>query len=765
MSVRSIRLRSGAPERHTLAPGQLAYFHVDIPRGRRCTLLHLRMEKAGGDPVLMASANQWPVVDLEDADDMVRAHCCAFEAFEDDAALHVLTIPDAGAHAPPAHPSAATPGGFPALPAGVAVRWAVGVFNFDLVKREACALTLEAHVGALDGRAPAPAARSPRRALTSAASTHTPPRALGSPRPLAPAPPTRGCAGRRRRSRRRRRRRRRQTRRRLLLVAVGAPDRRRRWPRRGASSPPLVPAAAGRLSAAASSCPAAAAAYNEPTHDENGRRIDHATPATQVAAAPGGRGRRVAGSVRRAAAHRAAGRARLGGTRGGACHGDASHCVRRFVQRCRRRRRDRRGVRTEQTGAARRGAAAAPAEASGNERGLKTALRWTRAGLAAASSEAAAAAAQSAEAIAKSDEAGRRAEKRAELAERAARENFGAAAAAEAAATGTKAALRWTRAAAATAASARAGAEAAAARAGAAVAEQAAAAEAAAAAARAALKEAGADSAKREAALKRRVKELEVGAEESRRRESALIVDLDAAEHRAAEAEVAKEAAEAAAEAAAAATAEVEARLATVEEELAAGARASRTRSLWASATAAAASTPGRAPSASSASVVAGTLGRAPSVGWVGGERAVRPVGRAPLGRRGRGRLGAAVLKSLVFPFGAGWSADRALARALAAWQRGVRAVAEDLDATGFHAERRLWAVMAAEARDGRGGGAYSTRNRSKGSARRPRWWRKIIGRRWRRRRRGRRRRRRVWWKPTTKLRQRGRRLRRHWRR
>ena len=101
MSVRSIRLRSGAPERHTLAPGQLAYFHVDIPRGRRCTL-HLRMEKAGGDPVLMASANQWPVVDLEDADDMVRAHCCAFEAFEADAALHVLTIPDAGAHAPPA---------------------------------------------------------------------------------------------------------------------------------------------------------------------------------------------------------------------------------------------------------------------------------------------------------------------------------------------------------------------------------------------------------------------------------------------------------------------------------------------------------------------------------------------------------------------------------------------------------------------------------------------------------------------------------------
>ena len=67
------------------------------------------MEKAGGDPVLMASANQWPVVDLEDADDMVRAHCCAFEAFEDDAALHVLTIPDAGAHAPTAHsPSART---------------------------------------------------------------------------------------------------------------------------------------------------------------------------------------------------------------------------------------------------------------------------------------------------------------------------------------------------------------------------------------------------------------------------------------------------------------------------------------------------------------------------------------------------------------------------------------------------------------------------------------------------------------------------------
>ena len=59
MSVRSIRLRSGAPERHTLAPGQLAYFHVDIPRGRRCTL-HLRMEKAGGDHQIMCGCEAKP---------------------------------------------------------------------------------------------------------------------------------------------------------------------------------------------------------------------------------------------------------------------------------------------------------------------------------------------------------------------------------------------------------------------------------------------------------------------------------------------------------------------------------------------------------------------------------------------------------------------------------------------------------------------------------------------------------------------------------
>ena len=451
MSVRSIRLRSGAPERHTLAPGQLAYFHVDIPRGRRCTL-HLRMEKAGGDPVLMASANQWPVVDLEDADDMVRAHCCAFEAFEADAALHLLSIPDAGAHAPPAHPSAATPGGFPALPAGVAVRWAVGVFNFDLVKREACALTLEAHVGALDGRAPAPAVRAPRRALTTTASTHTPPRALGSPRPLAP-----GAANSRLRG---------PSPQKPTTPTQTAPeaDAQSAQPRRGRSAGPPPPVASPRSLIAAARASSSRApsklvpGSGRPTHDENGRRIDHATPATQVAAAPAAapaaspgaspRGRTAPPAAPASAAPAAAllqRRVALHSTLRAALPTAAATAEPPNEHRSRPPRRRGGGVRNDRARRRRDGRAAGGVVGGG-----------------------------AAEAAQRMRQAGRRAGS-APNAERAAREDFGAAAA-EAAATGTKAALRWTRQR-RRRRSRRAGAEAAAARA--AVAEQAAAAEAA----------------------------------------------------------------------------------------------------------------------------------------------------------------------------------------------------------------------------------------------------------------------------------------------
>ena len=125
----------------SLAPGAMAYFHFDLPRGiGRGQSIYIRMEREGGDPVLMASSGQWPAVALEAVEDMVRAHYCAFESFQADVALHDLVIPDAGRYRAP-H-ALGEVHGFPAAAPGAAARWAIGVYNFDKVKSEACEISV-----------------------------------------------------------------------------------------------------------------------------------------------------------------------------------------------------------------------------------------------------------------------------------------------------------------------------------------------------------------------------------------------------------------------------------------------------------------------------------------------------------------------------------------------------------------------------------------------------------------------------------------------
>jgi hypothetical protein len=125
----------------SLAPGAMAYFHVDVPHGiGRGQAIYIRMEREGGDPVLMASSGQWPAVALEAVEDMVRAHYCAFESFQADVALHDLVIPDAARYRAP-H-ALGEVHGFPAAGPGAAARWAIGVYNFDKVKSEACEISV-----------------------------------------------------------------------------------------------------------------------------------------------------------------------------------------------------------------------------------------------------------------------------------------------------------------------------------------------------------------------------------------------------------------------------------------------------------------------------------------------------------------------------------------------------------------------------------------------------------------------------------------------
>ena len=159
----STALQPGRPASLTLAPSRTYYFHIDVPLGRLDKtspepILQLRLVRNGGDPVLMASVGQWPVVDLAAEEDMVRAHYCAFDAFHADAEVHNLTIPDAASR----RPDHATIGGstitrgsgavrdpralsiVPSRPG--AIRWAIGVHNVALVKSEPCTFTLTAHL-------------------------------------------------------------------------------------------------------------------------------------------------------------------------------------------------------------------------------------------------------------------------------------------------------------------------------------------------------------------------------------------------------------------------------------------------------------------------------------------------------------------------------------------------------------------------------------------------------------------------------------------
>lgn len=103
----SQRLQPNRSVSKQLVAGQICYFHLDVPTPTNEASnqsLTLRLSRDGGDPVLMASSGQWPVVDLDADDDMVRAHCCALDNFHADAQIHTLTVPDCCAARPP-HPT------------------------------------------------------------------------------------------------------------------------------------------------------------------------------------------------------------------------------------------------------------------------------------------------------------------------------------------------------------------------------------------------------------------------------------------------------------------------------------------------------------------------------------------------------------------------------------------------------------------------------------------------------------------------------------
>ena len=148
--VEATVLTSGKSASVTLSPGRKTYFTLDVAlpsAGERATV-HLRLQREGGDPVLMASVGQWPVVDLDAQEDMVRAHVCAFDAFHADAEVHALVVHDAtspreqhasniGGSAIVRSSSAKDPRLLAVRSPPNAVRWgAIGVHNDSLVKQE-----------------------------------------------------------------------------------------------------------------------------------------------------------------------------------------------------------------------------------------------------------------------------------------------------------------------------------------------------------------------------------------------------------------------------------------------------------------------------------------------------------------------------------------------------------------------------------------------------------------------------------------------------
>ena len=210
--VQAALLTPGRSASVTLSPGRTTYFTLDVAlpsAGERATV-HLRLQREGGDPVLMASVGQWPVVDLDAQEDMVRAHVCAFDAFHADAEVHALVVHDATA---PREQHASIGGGAvirsgsakdPRLLAvrspPNAVRWAIGVHNVSLVKQEPCSFTLSASItaGKLASNASSRLALSSDRSKRAADAPSSVPTAAGRGLPLSPqkrAPPASGSHG------------------------------------------------------------------------------------------------------------------------------------------------------------------------------------------------------------------------------------------------------------------------------------------------------------------------------------------------------------------------------------------------------------------------------------------------------------------------------------------------------------------------------------------------------------------------------------------
>ena len=207
--VQATVLTPGRSASVTLSPGRTTYFTLDVAlpsAGERATV-HLRLQREGGDPVLMASVGQWPVVDLDAQEDMVRAHVCAFDAFHADAEVHALVVHDATA---PREQHASIGGGAvirggsakdPRLLAvrspPNAVRWAIGVHNVSLVKQEPCSFTLGASItaGKLASNASSRLVLSSDRSKRAADAPSSVPTAADRGLPLSPqkrAPPPSG---------------------------------------------------------------------------------------------------------------------------------------------------------------------------------------------------------------------------------------------------------------------------------------------------------------------------------------------------------------------------------------------------------------------------------------------------------------------------------------------------------------------------------------------------------------------------------------------
>ena len=167
------RLQLGGAVRASVRPGEMQSFIVELPRSVGLGSLRLRMHRKGGDPVLIASCGEWPLVDL-DSEQLVQAHYCDFEAFKAEATTHEILIPSPERPRPPkSTPSIDSGAGssigellrssrrkpFSAPPSSPEIlsdadgptRWGVCVFNFPLAQYEVTSFVLEAKLEASPG--------------------------------------------------------------------------------------------------------------------------------------------------------------------------------------------------------------------------------------------------------------------------------------------------------------------------------------------------------------------------------------------------------------------------------------------------------------------------------------------------------------------------------------------------------------------------------------------------------------------------------------